>query len=198
MVLTQDNRQIWTTDQQKNLILWNSLGELKCSYKTPVIIRSIVCSRTDFYLAGDNKLYSSSIKSAGQEISLGISFHSDISSLTKIENRRLVVAHRQSISLCKVNPLEGITEIKCKGIISAIGYCNATDLLAIGTDVGIEILKIKNDTGKILLFLPRDFFAEKDPNKIQITSVAWNIKGTHLYVGFGDGYIRILKISSLR
>jgi len=201
IALSKNNRIIYT-GTINGFYVMNCVGEIKCKIETPFNVRCITCTEKKIYIGGDNTLYIYTFINTGLKLLNKISFHSDITSLTLFnEEKKLAVAHSHSISILDLthntNNIEKFLflEIKCKGKISTVVCYDPKGWLTIATEVGLEILQLdKNISPQRLLFLENGFFAENHPEKIKISSLAWNTSGTNLYVGFADGFLRILKI----
>jgi len=184
LLFSDDNRLIFSGARDKTMKLWNTLGD--CKY-TETFPEWITCLKV---LPGQVNLF------VGTGRTVKVMEFSPISQISKtfigydvIEcmdisaDGTLLATGDRAGTICLFNILNSkIKKIwKTKSAVHALAFCPSQMWLCVGSESGIEVLEIENQT-----VVHCDEF-----KNIGCHSITWNNDGSILFGGFSDGIIRV-------
>jgi guanine nucleotide-binding protein subunit beta-2-like 1 protein len=206
VAFSPDNRQIASGGRDKNLKIWNTVGECKFTVDNNAHTDWVSCVK--FYHDTKNPI----ICSASWDKTIKVW---DNHTMTL---KHTFVGHKSQINSLDIAPKanflasggkDGLAfiwnlvdgklleefEVNCP--INCVLFAPKKYWLIIGTEQGIKVWDLQS---KAFIVDIKATPVVPDPSKVTApigcTSMAWNKNGTTLYAGFTDNYVRVYKISS--
>ncbi len=203
-----DNRQIASGGRDKNIKIWNTVGECKFTVEQNAHTDWVSCVK--FYQEAKNPIvvtasWDKTIKVwDNQTMNLKHTFvghKGQINSLDMAPKTSYLASGGKDGVAMVWNLVEGkfLGKIECDGApVNAVSFAPKKYWLVMGTDHGIRVWDLPGK--KVVTDLKADPInpiqkkKKKEDKPIACTSLAWNKNGTTLFAGFADGYIRVYKI----
>lgn len=204
VAFSPDNRQIASGGRDKNLKIWNTVGECKFNVeqnahtdwvscvkfhqdtKTPIVV-SASWDRT--IKVWDNQTMTLKHTFTGHT--------AQINSLDMAPKTSYLASGGKDGKAMIWNMLEGkfLGETEVGSPINCVLFAPKKYWLVIGTEKGIKVWDLPSkEFIEDLVVTPLDSNMEKSKKSIGCTSLAWNKNGNQLFAGFTDNYIRVFTI----
>jgi guanine nucleotide-binding protein subunit beta-2-like 1 protein len=204
VAFSPDNRQIASGGRDKNLKIWNTVGECKFTVeqgahtdwvsavkfyqdaKTPIVVSASFDKTIKVW---DNHTMTLKHTFVGHK--------AQINSLDMAPNTSYLASGGKDGLAIMWNLVEGKflgqTEVDCP--INCVLFAPKKYWLVLGTERGIKVWDLPSkEFVADLKATPLDPNQEKSTAPIGCTSLAWNKSGNLLFAGFTDNYIRVYKI----
>lgn len=210
VAFSPDNRQIASGGRDKNIKIWNTVGECKFTVEQNAHHDWVSCVK--FYNDIKNPIvvtasWDKTIKVwDNQTMNLKHTFvghKGQINSLDMAPKTYYLASGGKDGLAMVWNLVEGkfLGKIECEAPINTVLFAPKKYWLVMGTERGIRVWdlpgkKVVTDLVATPINPVRkgDEKDNKDPKPIACTSLAWNKSGTILFAGFADSYIRVYKI----
>lgn len=206
VAFSPDNRQIASGGIDRNLKIWNTVGECKFTVEQNAHTDWVSCVR--FYQDIKTPIvvsasWDKTIKVwDNQTMTLKHTFvghKSQINSLDMAPNASYLASGGKDGLAMIWNLVEGKflgqKEVDCA--INCVLFAPKNYWLVLGTDQGIKVWDLPSKEFIVdFKAVPIDANREKQTASIACTSLAWNKSGNLLFAGFSDNYIRVYKIVS--
>lgn len=204
VAFSPDNRQIASGGRDKNLKIWNTVGE--CKFTVDRDAHTDWVSNVKFHQDTKNPI----VVSASWDKTIKVWDN------TTMTLKHTFVGHKAQINSLDMAPKTsflasggkdglaiiwnlvegkflGQTEVDCP--INVVLFAPKNYWLVLGTDHGIKVWDLPS---KEFIFeikaSPIDANRAKQQAPIACTSLAWNKSGQLLFAGFNDGYVRVYKV----
>jgi guanine nucleotide-binding protein subunit beta-2-like 1 protein len=204
VAFSPDNRQIASGGRDKNLKIWNTVGECKFTVdqhhhtdwvscvkfyqdvKTPIIV-SASWDRTI-------KVWDAQTMSLRHTF---VGHTAQINSLDMAPKTAYLASGGKDGTAIIWNFVEGklLGQTEVDAPINCVLFAPKKYWLVLGTDKGIKVWDLPTKEFIVTIeATPLEGNQEKMKKPIACTSLAWNKSGTLLFAGFNDNYIRVYKI----
>jgi len=204
-----DNRQIFSGGADKTMNLWNTLAECKMTSNAQTgnqsydhtdwvsKIRFSQSAKTHYYASvgwdGRLKIWSGIFK-----LTASIKAHDSYINALAIARNGLYIATGGKDQVVKiwdyVDLKQPMTEYKCESVINSLAFNTNYMWLAAATDTGVKIWDMCFESQKLVYQIVVQ--RENDKTKTEkCMSVCWSANGKRIYVGCGDGLIRVYNVT---
>lgn len=204
VAFSPDNRQIASGGRDKNLKIWNTVGECKFTVEQNAHTDWVSCVK--FFQDTKNPIvvsasWDKTIKVwDNQTMSLKHTFvghKAQINSLAMAPKTSYLASGGKDGLALIWNLVDGkfLGQTEAESPINVVLFAPKKYWLVLGTETGIKVwdLPAKEFVADIKAS-PIEKSAEKANQVIGCTSLAWNRNGNLLFAGFTDGHIRVYKI----
>jgi len=204
VAFSPDNRQIASGGRDKNLKIWNTVGE--CKFTVEQNAHTDWVSAVKFYQDTKNPIVVSASWDRtikvwdNQTMNLKHTFTghtAQINSLDMAPKTSYLASGGKDGQAMIWNLVEGkfLGHTDVGSSINCVLFAPKKYWLVLGTDKGIKVWDLPSKEFIVdLTATPLDPNQEKSKKPIACTSLAWNKSGNLLFAGFSDSYIRVYKI----
>lgn len=204
VAFSPDNRQIASGGRDKNLKIWNTVGE--CKFTVEQNAHSDWVSCVKFHQDAKNPIVVSASWDRtikvwdNQTMSLKYTFvghKAQINSLDMAPKAPYLASGGKDGNAFIWNLIEGqcLSQCEVDVPINCVQFAPKKYWLVLGTDAGIKVYDLPSKKFVVdIKATPINPHHEKSTAPIACTSLAWNKSGNLLFAGFSDNYIRVYKI----